>query len=48
MEERTQREISWIKAARKDFEEFPKAVQDEIRDILSYAADGNMRNSPSR
>jgi len=41
MEERTQREISWIKAARKDFEEFPKAVQDEIRDILSYAADGN-------
>ncbi len=38
----TQRHISWIKSARKDFEEFPKAAQDEIRDILSYAADGNM------
>ena len=42
MEKRTQREISWIKAARKDFEAFPKAAQDEIRDVLSFAADGNM------
>lgn len=39
---RTQRKISWIKAARKDFEEFPKAVQEDFRDILSFAADGNM------
>lgn len=42
MEERAQRQISWIKAARKDFEGFPLAAQDEIMDALSFAADGNM------
>lgn len=42
MVERAQREISWIKAARKDFETFPQTAQKEIMDILSFAADGNM------
>ena len=37
---RSTRPISWIKAARKDFEEFPTAVQDDVLAILTAAADG--------
>jgi len=37
---RDTREISWIKAARKDFEDFPEGAQDEILDALTVAAEG--------
>ncbi|WP_304299069.1 type II toxin-antitoxin system RelE/ParE family toxin [Chromatium okenii] len=35
------RSISWIKAARKDFEAFPDAVQSEMLDALTIAAAGS-------
>ena len=34
------RPISWIKAARKDFEKFPKEAQDIVLDALTVAAEG--------
>ncbi len=34
------RPISWINAARKDFEKFPKGAQQEIREALTIAAEG--------
>jgi phage-related protein len=34
--------ISWIKAARRDFEEFPETVQSDMRDALTLAAEGEM------
>src|SRR5665213_1421644 len=34
------RPISWIKAARKDFESFPQAVQIEALSALTIAAEG--------
>lgn len=34
------RPISWLKAARKDFERFPQGAQDECLDVLSIAAEG--------
>ena len=34
------RKISWIKAARRDFEEFPKDVQGDMLDALTVAAEG--------
>jgi phage-related protein len=37
---RNTRAISWIKAARKDFEEFPKDVQSDMLDALTIAAEG--------
>jgi len=37
---RDTREISWIKAAWKDFEVFPEGAQDEILDALTVAAEG--------
>jgi phage-related protein len=37
---RDTRKISWIKAARKDFEEFPKDVQSDMLDALTVAAEG--------
>lgn len=37
---RDTREISWIKVARKDFEDFPEGAQDEILDALTVAAEG--------
>jgi phage-related protein len=37
---RDTREVSWIKAARKDFEDFPEGAQDEILDALTVAAEG--------
>ncbi|MCP8896354.1 type II toxin-antitoxin system RelE/ParE family toxin [Shinella daejeonensis] len=36
----TTRPISWIKAARKSFEEFPEAVQLEALRALTIAAEG--------
>mgnify|MGYP001809864558 CR=1 FL=1 len=35
------RSISWIKAARKDFEAFPAAVQSDMLDALTIAAAGS-------
>lgn len=37
---RITRPISWIKAARKNFEEFPEDVQSDILDALTIAAEG--------
>ena len=37
---RDTRRISWIKAARRDFEEFPQGAQDEVMDALTVAAEG--------
>jgi phage-related protein len=37
---RDTRPISWIKAARKDFEEFPEGAQVEILRALTIAAEG--------
>ena len=39
---RATRPISWIKAARRDFEEFPDDVQSDMQDALTVAADGGM------
>ena len=36
----TTRPISWIKAARKDFEQFPPQVQTEALGALTVAAEG--------
>lgn len=36
---RDTRPVSWVKAARKDFEDFPKDAQDKVLDILTSAAD---------
>jgi len=37
---RNTRPISWLKAARKGFEEFPEAVQGDMLDALTIAAEG--------
>ena len=37
---RNSRNISWIKAARRDFEDFPEDVQREMLDALTVAAEG--------
>jgi len=34
------RPISWIRAARKDFENFPEAVQHDMLTVLTIAAEG--------
>ena len=34
------RPVSWIKAARKDFEEFPDDVQEDMLNALTIAAEG--------
>jgi len=36
----TRRKISWIKAAQKNFDKFPKGARDDIVDALSTAAEG--------
>lgn len=36
------RKISWIKAARKDFEDFPEGVQSDMLDALTIAAAGGI------
>lgn len=38
---RNTRPISWIKAARKDFEAFPEDAQDTMLRALTIAADGS-------
>jgi len=38
---RNTRPISWIKAARKDFEAFPEAAQDAMFRALTIAAEGS-------
>ena len=40
MRSRDTRPISWIKAARKAFDGFPKGAQDEILRVLTVAAEG--------
>lgn len=37
---RPTRNISWIKAARRDFEDFPTDVQSDMLDALTVAAEG--------
>jgi phage-related protein len=37
---RDTRRISWIKAVRRDFEDFPEGAQDEIMNALTVAAEG--------
>jgi phage-related protein len=37
---RNTRPISWLKAARRDFEEFPDDVQSDMLDALTLAAEG--------
>ena len=37
---RDSRPIGWIKAARKDFEKFPKAARDRMSTALTIAAEG--------
>jgi phage-related protein len=37
--------ISWIKAARRDFEEFPEGAQIEILRALTVAAEGHKAES---
>ncbi len=39
---RDARPISWIKAARKNFERFPEDVQSDMLDALTLAAEGQM------
>lgn len=39
---RDSRPISWVKAARKDFEAFPADVQGDMFDALTLAAEGEM------
>lgn len=36
------RPISWIKAARKDFESFPQGAQNNLLDAVSVVAEGGM------
>lgn len=38
----TTRLVSWVKAARKDFEEFPAPVQMDALRALAVAAEGRM------
>ena len=38
---RDTRPISWIKAARRDFEDFPEAVQGDMLSALTIAAEGS-------
>jgi phage-related protein len=37
---RNTRHVSWIKAARRDFEDFPEDVQSDMLDALTVAAEG--------
>jgi len=36
------RSVSWLRTARKDFEAFPEAVQDDILDALAVASQGGI------
>jgi phage-related protein len=37
---RNTRQISWLKAALRDFEDFPEEVQNDMLDALTVAAEG--------
>ena len=37
---RNTRSIQWIKAARKDFEDFPQGARDDLLDALTAVAEG--------
>jgi phage-related protein len=39
---RLTRQIAWLKAARRDFEEFPQGARDEVLDALTVVAGGGM------
>lgn len=39
---RNTRPVSWIKAARKDFDDFPKGAQLEMARVLTLLAEGQM------
>jgi phage-related protein len=39
---RLTRQISWLKAARRDFEEFPQGARDAVLDALTVVAGGGM------
>lgn len=39
---RQTRKISWLKAARRDFEDFPDDVQNQMFDALTFAAEGEI------
>jgi len=41
---RDTRKISWIKAAQKDFEDFPEDARNDIWDALTLAAEGGKAN----
>ncbi len=41
------REVSWIKAARKDFEDFPEPVRKAVANSLALVAVGAMPAYPS-
>jgi phage-related protein len=38
----TRRSIVWLKAARRDFEDFPDGARDRLLDALTVVADGGM------
>lgn len=40
------RPVSWIKAARKNFEEFPEHVQRDMLTALTIAAEGEKSDNP--
>jgi phage-related protein len=42
---RNTRPVSWIKAARKEFEKFPEPVQSDILSALTMAAEGSKSDS---
>ena len=39
---RNTRPIVWLKAARRDFEDFPERARDRLLDALTVAAEGGM------
>lgn len=39
------KEIAWVKAALKDFGDFPPTVQDRVKDVLAIAACGQKADS---
>ncbi len=39
---RNTRPIVWMKAARRDFEDFPDGARDRLLDALTFAAEGGM------
>ena len=44
---RNTRPISWIKAARKDFEKFPKGAREHVLQALTIAAETGLKEKPT-